>query len=522
MIDYNLDKLSIEEKIGQMIVFGFDALSLNDHAIDMIKKYKAGNVILFARNIDTGEQLFQLNQNLQKLAIQTQGIPLFICIDQEGGMVTRIKNDGTFFPGAMTLSASHNIKNAYESGKRMGQELKAFGINMNLAPSLDINNNPNNPVIGVRSFGDSVDIVSQYGLENIRGLQENVIATAKHFPGHGDTSVDSHLDLPKIDKSFEALEQEELRPFKSAIDQGVKAIMSSHINFPAITENGLPTTLSRKCLTDLLRKKLGFSGLIITDCMQMKAIQKGYTTKKGTLMAIKAGADLVCISHSKDLQMEAINYLLESLKNGTLSMDVIDDRVKRILAYKKDNIDLDLACEYKDIEDLIHDQTSKTFVIDVVSQALTLARGQVLNHIDKTLLVASEPVSTSIADEDDGQSSIVKSVQKALPQLDTMLVSVSLSQEEIENIHLKSKDYDQVIYCSYNANIYSKQQVLIKELNESTDLHVIAMRNPYDGYFVPELKNLVLLYEYTPNSIKVLIDYLKGDILPKGISPVKL
>jgi len=522
MIDYQIDKLSLEEKIGQLIVFGFDALTLNDHAIELIKKYKAGNVILFARNVESPEQVFKLNQNLQKLALETIGIPLFICIDQEGGMVTRIKKGATYFPGAMTLSASHQANNAYVSGQYMGRELKALGINMNLAPDLDVNNNPHNPVIGVRSFGDDVESVKTYGLENIRGLQEHVIATAKHFPGHGDTSVDSHLDLPKIDKDLDSLNALELAPFKAAINQGVKAIMSSHINFPAITENGLPTTLSYHCLTGLLRKKLGFSGLIMTDCMQMKAIQTYYTTKKGTLMAVKAGADLVCISHSRDLQVEAIEYLRDSVLNQQLPIHIVDERVSRILAFKKANIELNQNQDYQDVKDIIFDQKAKDFALDVVRQAMTLVKGDLIQDLNHTLLIASEPISTTIADEDDGAYSIIKSVQKAIPYLHTHKVSVGLDDDEIKLVLEKASHYKQVVFCSYNANIYVNQQILMRRLNASTHLHVIAMRNPYDTLFVEDLKNCVLLYEYTPNSIQVLIEYLKGELTPKGLSPVRL
>lgn len=218
MIDYDIDRLSLDELIGQLIVFGFDGLDINDHVIELIRSKKVGNVILFAKNISTPEQLFKLNQNLQKLAVEASGIPLLISIDQEGGMVTRIKNGTTYFPGAMTITASSKSNNSYLSGKYMGHILKALGINMNLAPSLDINNNPKNPVIGVRSFGDEPYTVAKYGCEFIRGLQESIIATAKHFPGHGDTDTDSHLDLPRINKTLEELKEFELIPFKSNRD----------------------------------------------------------------------------------------------------------------------------------------------------------------------------------------------------------------------------------------------------------------------------------------------------------------
>ena len=522
MTKYHIDKLSLEEKIGQLFVFGFDALKLNDHAIKLIREYKAGNVILFARNVKTPEQVFELNKNLQKLAMDEIGIPLFISIDQEGGMVTRIKNGATYFPGAMTLSASHNLINPYKSGQLMGKELKALGINMNLAPSLDVNNNPYNPVIGVRSFGDDPLIVSEYGIQNILGLQENVIATAKHFPGHGDTSVDSHLDLPKIEKSLEELKELELIPFIEAIDNGVKAIMSAHINFPAVTEDGLPTTLSKNCLMGLLREELGFEGLIVTDCMQMKAIQTYYTTHKGALKAIQAGANLIMVSHDESLQIKAIEYVKEAVINKELSIEDVNERVERILKFKSENLSFDESIEYIDVQDVIESRTSKAFALDVVREAITLVKGRPIDIQKKTLLVASEPISTTIADENDGRSSIIKMVHKELPSIDTLEVSVKLTEEEIEGVLKIYEKYDQVVFCSYNANIYQNQLELIRRLNEKTDLYVIAMRNPYDLKFVPEIKNLTLVYEYTPDYVQILIEYLKEEIAPEGVMPIRL
>ncbi|MBU1143018.1 MAG: beta-N-acetylhexosaminidase, partial [Firmicutes bacterium] len=281
---YDLNKLTLEEKIGQLFMFGFDATDVNDHAIKLIKEYRIGNVILFARNIKTPEQVFKLNQNLQKLSLKELGIPLFISIDQEGGMVSRITSGATFFPGAMTIAATNDVHNAYLSGKYMGLELINLGINMNFAPVLDVNNNPKNPVIGVRSFSDQPKMVAEYGSAFIKGLQENVIATGKHFPGHGDTHIDSHLALPKVAYGMDRLNPVELVPFKHAIQNGIQAMMSSHIDFPALTENGLPTTLSKKCMTGFLREELGFEGLIVTDGMQMKAIQDNYTTVGASLM----------------------------------------------------------------------------------------------------------------------------------------------------------------------------------------------------------------------------------------------
>ena len=188
----SISQMTLKEKIGQLVIVGFDGYEVNDELRDLVKTYKAGNIVLFTRNIKSIEQLYKLNKDLHELVLQETGVMPLISIDQEGGMVTRIMDGATFCPGNMTLATS-DVENAYKIGKIMGEELRALGVNYNLAPSLDINNNPNNPVIGVRSYSDDPVKVAKYGKNYINGLQsKGIIATAKHFPGHGDTNVDSH------------------------------------------------------------------------------------------------------------------------------------------------------------------------------------------------------------------------------------------------------------------------------------------------------------------------------------------
>ncbi len=521
MTKYNIDELSLDEKIGQLLVFGFDGLKLNSHAINLITKYKFGNVILFAKNIKSSEQLFNLNRNLQKLALENIGIPLLITIDQEGGMVTRIKNGGTFFPGAMTITASNNSEFAYLSGKYMGEELLAYGINMNLAPSLDVNNNSLNPVIGVRSFSDNPKIVSDYGTKFIAGLQENVIATAKHFPGHGDTQVDSHLALPLIDYDRERLDNIELYPFKNAIKDGVKAIMASHINFPAYTENNLPTTLSKKCLTGLLREKLKFEGLIITDCMEMKAIQDNYTTEKGALMAVEAGANLVCLSHSLKLQMRSFNTIKEAVLLGVLSEETLNMRVSKVLEYKEEIDVTYFKKEFKELKQVIGNIKTRDFAYKVVKSAVTLVKGKPFKKMDNTLLIAVKPTITTIVDEESGSYDIITTAKSELNGFTTLEISAKPNTETIKKASKLAKDYEQIIICTYNANIYNSQLKLIKELLQlDLDLNVIAMRNPYDILAVDNIENFVCFYEYTPNSIKALMEYLKEKLILTGKVPI--
>ncbi len=521
MIKYDINQMTLDQKIGQLFMFGFDATEINEHAIKLIKDYKAGNVILFTRNVKSSKQLFELNLNLQKLAKESIGIPLFIGIDQEGGMVTRIHQGSTFFPGAMTIAASNQLENAYWVGKMMGLELKHLGVNMNFAPVLDVNNNPKNPVIGVRSFSDNPQIVADYGVAFIEGLQENIIATGKHFPGHGDTQVDSHLALPRVSYQMNRLNKIELVPFKKAIYGGIKAIMSSHIDFPALTEDGLPTTLSKKCLTDFLRKELDFNGLIVTDGMQMKAIQDNYTTIGASVMAINAGANIVMVCHSEELQIGAIKRVKEAVLNNEIPIELINERVERVLKYKSELNNLDLTISYENVKDLIENQMTKNVSYQIVKQAATLVKGKSLKLGKHALFVGVLPKATTIADEADGKHSIIKQINNELRNLNTMVSSIDPSSEEIKEIIKTSKKYKQIILTTYNANIYQSQIDLINQLaHENIELHIVAMRNPYDLFFTKEIQNFVCLYEYTPNSIRVLIDYLKGDVSLDGKLPV--
>ena len=243
-----------------------------------------------------------------------QGYPAFIAIDQEGGVVSRLGSDAAVIPSAMAIAATGDTNNAYEAGLITGRELMAMGVNMNLAPDMDVNSNPRNPVIGVRSYGDTAETVSSFRGSNIWGLQDSgVLCTAKHFPGHGDTAVDSHLGLPCVDKTLEELRDCELKPFQAAIPAGVSAVMTSHILFPRLEPDGLPATMSRRIITDLLKKELGFSGLVLSDCMMMNAIQGHFGTVNGCLMAAKAGVDLIFISHSREFAGEAARAMLEAL-----------------------------------------------------------------------------------------------------------------------------------------------------------------------------------------------------------------
>lgn len=522
MNKYQLDKLTIKEKIGQLMMFGIDGLELNEDTIKLIKEDKIGNIILFTRNIKTPEQLFNLTKNLQKLALEELEIPLFISVDQEGGMVTRIFNGATFFPGAMTISATNNKDNAYQVGKMMGKELSALGINMNLAPILDINNNPFNPVIGVRSYSDDKEIVKDFSWKVIKGLQEEgVFATGKHFPGHGDTNVDSHLGLPVINHEKESLNKNEFYPFKNAIAKGIKAIMSSHINFPNLTNDDLPATLSKKIMTDLLRKEFNFQGLSVSDGMGMKGIVDNYSTEEASLMAINAGMNLVCVCHPYSPRRETLTYLLKSYQEGRLSLKTINERVARVLKFKEE-LKVDLSRNYQDVKKIVENKTHREKAYQIVEDALTLVKGKNIVLKEKVLFAIYQPRALTIADDTDQESNLKSLLKSNFPNIEVLNLNLKPSDEEITKVLQKVSNYQQVILSTYAGNVNKEQIKLIEKVSEiHNDVYVVSFRDPYDLFHFKAIKNYLCLYEYTPNSIKVLIKYLKGEIAPRGVIPIK-
>lgn len=521
MNKFELKNLSTKEKIGQLIMAGIHGIEVNDEVRMLIRDYKVGNIILFARNIVSPKQLFELNKELQKIAMEEIGIPLYISIDQEGGMVSRIQDGATFFPGAMTISATNNLEYAYQVGDLMGKELINLGVNMNLAPILDINNNPKNPVIGVRSYADTPEEVSLYANATIKGLQNSVVATAKHFPGHGDTTVDSHLGLPTVTKVRSELEKFEFKPFRSAINEGVQAIMSAHINFTDLTE-GVPVTLSKKALTGLLREEMGFEGLIITDALEMKAIDTHYGAVEASLMTLQAGANLLCICHDIPYITGASERIERALQENELTMETLDERVERILKHKMMLKPIDFNVTYEDVKNLVVNDETKALASKIVEEAVTLIKGEPIKLSNKALLITTLPKATSGADDTDGSSTLSRKVKSEIPTLDIFETQVSPTEEEMIKVLNVAKDYDQVIYTTYNGNVYQNQIKLVDKLAElNKDLHILALRNPYDLYYTKAIKNYVAFYEYTPNSNDAVIKYLKGNLVPKGKAPIK-
>lgn len=523
-----IDYLKLEQKIGQMIVAGFPSASCDGHLTKLIEYHGVGNVILFSRNLGGKGDIAQMNRSIQELLLKSVGIPGLIAVDQEGGMVTRIRRDASFLPGAMAFSAAGITGSARRAGEIEGEELRAMGINMNLAPVMDVNNNPQNPVIGVRSYGDSPVRVAEYGADYIRGLQgQGVIATAKHFPGHGDTEVDSHLGLAAVNHPPERLESVELFPFKAAVAGGVDAVMTAHILFPALEPERLPATLSHRVLSGLLRRELGFKGLIITDCLEMKAVSDNYGTANAAVMAVKAGADLLCISHSLDAQLEGLRAVKEAVRRGEIPESRIDESVERILDMKRKYGLFDLPYPDEDkLESVVGCVEHTGFAKSVSEKSITLVRdtgGLLPLKTANILAVSPEAVAVTNAEEaPDGARAFCRLVESRLGG-SSVIIPLNPDPTAVKDVAARAASAEVVIAGTYNAGLNRGQAAAVNEIMKiNKNVVAVALRNPYDILMFRDVPAYICAYEYTPLSADSVINVLRGSAKASGKLPVRL
>lgn len=335
-----LETMSLEEKIGQMIITGLGnpdggkADVLDEESAGLVREQKIGGVIFFGYNISTEEKAKAMIQDIKKISLENSDIPMFFALDEEGGRVSRLPETMEKTPSAQSIGATGDPEKAYEAGRQIASNMRKLGFNLDFAPVCDLNTNPGNPVIGDRAFSSDAQTAAEMASRFYRGLKEGgVMGVAKHFPGHGDTATDSHLELPSVDTEVETLKNRELIPFKAAIQAEVDMVMTSHILVKAIDQE-YPATLSEKVKKELLFDYLGYEGLVISDDLNMKAITDHYTMTEAAKLAIDSGCDLLLISHDTQKTKEIAEYLVKSVKNNQISMDKIDASVEKILMLK--------------------------------------------------------------------------------------------------------------------------------------------------------------------------------------------
>lgn len=560
--------LTLREKIGQLIVTGFPGPVPGEELRDLIADYGIGNVILFSHNVENAAQLKALCDGLRREIGERTGYPPLIAIDQEGGRVTRLPADATNVPGAMAIASTGRPEHAYAAGRATARELRALGINFNLAPVLDINNNKRNPVINVRSYGDTAETVERYGLQMLRGLrEEGVLASAKHFPGHGDTAVDSHLGLPAVGKTLEQLRELELKPFAAAFGEGAEAVMTAHILFPEIEPERVPATMSRTIVTELLKKELGFEGLVVSDCLEMNAIRKFYGTAEGAVGALKAGVHLLFISHTPQLVREAIERIEQAVLGGELPMAVVDEAVEKVLYYKKkygedgtggaaeeeaeagvgDNgadasaarlavlsaassVASPLASPFSIASLAASDSASGLAVVgceahrrtaEAISEESICLVGGKLEPVAKgagdTLFVGCSPYRADQASSGAGGAFSFPAAMGEAFGAAHRVTGIDPDEEEIRQVAELAQGYARVVVGLANGRDYPGQLKLLERLRaDGRRVTAVALGKPYDLEGLDEDVCALAAFEYTPLALRSLARILSGEIRPVG------
>ena len=536
-VDWWLQQLTLEEKVGQLFWFGLEGESLTPQAESLIREGKVGGFIFFARQGSDPVQLRRLTEQMQALTYE-HGRPypgLIIAVDQEGGLVERWTSPFTSWPGAMAIGATGSAEYAEQVYAAIAEELAAVGLNLNLAPDADVSNNPLNPVIGIRSFGEDPEQVGRLVTAAVRGTQSlNVGATVKHFPGHGDTTTDSHLALPTVDHPWERLDQVELVPFRRAIEADVDVIMSAHITFPAVDPDGLPATLSPKVIQGLLKDQMGFQGVVVTDAIDnMAAITDQWGLEEALIMAVNAGADALLVTESFDQQAALYQTVLAAVQDGRISAERLDDAVRRHLRVKarrgllpgKDAAPAAPAAE-SEIMAALKSEAHRQLAYQVGADALTLVRNRhlPLHLADDELVLAVAPSGSELEAEGQGaRTALGAGLMKHHAKVAEVVLDRRPTEEQMAEVRALAADAAAVVYAAYNPGDYAGHQALIRELIATgKPVVVVGAGEPYDLLSLPEIETYVAAYGCRAPNLYGVGAMVFGKAPAKGRLPVSI
>jgi len=507
--------MTTKEKIGQCFGIGFSGTSVSEDLRRLVREYKVGNVILFKDNIESSSQARALCRDIQALVKDETGYPAFIAIDQEGGAVTRLPEDMVNVPGAMALASSGNKDNVSLAAKITAAELRRIGVNLNLAPVLDVNCNPANPVIGNRSFAPNAADAASFAVAAIKAYaEEGLMCCGKHFPGHGDTAVDSHLDLPLVDRSLDELEARELVPFRAAIEAGIPAIMTTHILFPQIEIEKVPATMSGKILKGLLRQRLGFSGLIISDAMEMRAIKDYYGIPQGCVSALAAGVDIVYVCHEAQDMEAGLREIISACEDGRIDAKELDASAERVLRYKERYAAFGLDAKEDPAEEINRRKEQNAALMRSAISAREQGKAPPP--------LGSQPFfAGSLAYRSTIASANPNTALSFAPWFANKLggsfreTTVNPDLAEIANVVSTMPNASSIVLGTFNGSFNRGQIDLANALSEAArsrgiPLVVVALRNPWDLSLLPEKAYGLVAWEYSLKSFEAVAGVLAG------------
>jgi len=512
--------LTFEQSIGQHLVAGLTGTTLDDGFRDLVHTCKVGNVILHPRNIENRGQLTSLCKEIRQLIIAETGVPPIIAIDEEGGMVGALPEETTRLPGAMAIGATGDQGNAFTCGYMIAEELRAMGIQCDLAPVLDVNTNRLNRVIGVRSYSDDAKIVAEFGSAMARGLDSGkVIPVAKHFPGHGGTEIDSHIGLPTMDKTKEEMEECELVPFTTAIKNGIPAIMTGHILYPGLEEAPIPASMSRNIVTELLRNELGHQGLAITDCLEMGAITEQFGTVHAAVEAIRAGNDLLLISHTDQLVRETFDALAVSYGNSYLDWEEHEQSVARIIDIKE-RYGSDIEPSIEVVGSQAHREVAKAIMARAICIG-NLPHEQLPELGTDPLHLGCEPFKTSEAMDRSLECEAFPLWMARHLGGKALVTSADPSKDEIIALMEEIGNATSIVMGTYNGHLNQGQLALANAMaGTGLPVVVVALRNPYDLVYLAENIHSFAAFEYSPLAFEAIRCILRGERSATGVLPI--
>ncbi|NLR91588.1 glycoside hydrolase family 3 [Flammeovirga sp. SR4] len=532
-----LSSMSLKQKVGQLFqvaAFSNRGEEHKNEILSLIENFHLGGLTFFQGSIDQQIELTKLYQ-------QKSVVPLFINMDAEWGIGMRL-SDGLSFPYQMTLGAIQDDQLIYDMGKKIAQQCKALGVSSPLAPVVDVNNNPSNPVINYRSFGENKENVARKGIAYMKGLQsENILDNAKHFPGHGDTATDSHLELPQLNHSNERLHHIELYPFKKLIEEGLSSIMTAHLQIPVWDDaDNMPTTVSSKIIKDILTEELQFEGLLITDAMDMQGITNHYKNGEADLKAILAGNHI--ITNSCDVAA-GVQCILDSISSGKLSISLLDDAVTKILAMKRwvglqnlHTINYSSALHQEDVE-------AKKLNQKLFDQALTQLGKPLAVDFSKKVAYLNLQIESKTTSTRDNVAHHLKEIKKKkedilVDGLDTLRVTVfkwkeSDSIESLQTTINTLQEFDHIIVSLHGINIKPfnhfdipaviRERLFLELPSERiTYLHLgnVYGLDEIKGY--DRIKSILVTYQDSPYAQKSIMKAFKKELSPIGQLPVSI
>ncbi len=508
-------KLSLEEKIGQMFMVGFSGKEPTPELEEFLERIKPGFIVLFRRNFSSPEQILALTEWLHSLG------PLspIIFTDQEGGLVCQLGEMASTYTSPMGLSATGEEALSKEAGQGIAEDLLILGFDGVLAPVLDVNWEARNPVIGARSFSDRAETVEKFAGELLKGvLEKGIVPVAKHFPGHGGTTSDSHLSLPVVEKEEGFLRKVDLRPFFSLAPVS-PFLMTAHVLYPSL-EPEYPATLSAKIIGKILRREVSYSGVVITDCLEMKAIRENFSPEEIIELGLSAGVDVFLSSHSPDYQMSLYEELLNAVKNGRVPEARIDLSLSRILKAKA-------KFSKKKRPPLSQLRAQRERELEICRRSIVLVRdrlGLLPLQGDELGIVEWEKLPSTFAIEDARREAYLEPVAKEyFPKAETLLLP--LENPDFETIRKFALSHRNLLLAPYSRTPEAERlqgQVISEILKIREDAVVVPLANPYDLRWFPRASTYLLTFSFRECSLRALFEVLRGLVFPSGTLPVKI